>query len=1316
MSNYTFINYQSLRCRATYIAKMVSLAAVLMIANFDLSAQCDFTMACNDGIQVSLDDTSPCDAVITPDMVAENIEGPDSDYTVTVMESDGTVVPNATVTFEHAGDTLTVSVEHNVCQLACWGTIVVEDKLPPVYDCAADPNNSVDVACNADLTPQGPGYNGTVPFPLAQDACSGITYTYTDVTSSLSCVGSYAYQVIRTWVATDIGGNSASCTQTINVERALLSDVIYPMDYVTTLNATDCYTTVDTLSNGAPTPAVSGEPTNTSCSNIVVNYSDFEFEICGNGKKFIRTWTVIDWCTGAFDKIGQTIKIEDVSAPVIVCDEDETILIMDESCTADYVAPFPDDDNIGTDNVISECSSWKYKVLYSISEKLPDGTCPTDFVGTFIEADFNNDGTIDSDGFTSDGTFTAPEIPEGCAWIRYVYRDACGFEEFCSREILVEDGVSPSPACEAFTVVSLDNTGWAKAFAESFDDGSWDNCMVDRFEVRRVDNYCDDEEDLVYGESVHFCCEDVMRNPIRVEMRVYDKAGNYNHCTVNVTVKDAIPPTLTCPTDRVITCIQDQNDLILTGAPSYSNLCGNSYSFSYTDAELFNSCGIGTITRTWTLDAGPDAGVVCTQLITVNNNDPLASNDISWPGNRTITGCSVDDAHPDLINSRPDTDRNNGCTDIAISYTDVIVPIHPSYCFQILRTWKVIDWCTYAPGSASIFEHVQTINVNNNQGPTFTSSCDDVTLDADPGSCDGYVELVATAINDCYGSALTYSWEIDAYDNGTVDFTGVNNNASGTYPAGTHEITFTATNACGTSNTCTYHFTINDNKPPTPICLSDVVWVLGSDGTTEVWASDFDFKSEDTCTPNDQLIFAFDQYGNNQVMYFDCSDIPNGIAASIPLDMYVIDSDGNFDFCSVVLNLQDSGSNNTCPDLVESMARLSGKVMTEDLVALQDIPVQLENIIESNMDMEMTNIDGEYAFDNVGFYNQYEIAPKKNDDPLNGVSTLDLVLIQKHILGIQSFDSPMQLIAADINGSAGVSAVDLIELRKLILGIYEEFPNNESWRFMPTTYEIEDPTSPWGFPEGVGLDSLYLSATDLDFYAIKTGDLNGSAQVGLQSDDNLNSRSVDDVKLLVRDMGEEVVVAFDNAYATDLLGMQFSLKMQGLELSKVEGDVLKLSNYHVAENHFNLSWNDTKSISTSDDEHMTIVFSKLDNDYSIAIDQDMILAEAYDTDLEVYSIVLESRALNAYELDQMTISPNPFAETATISFIKAENENIKLNIFDTNGKHAYQYNGALSVGTNEVIINQSDLPSAGVYYVQLEKDNTTTVQKLIVIR
>ncbi len=119
----------------------------------------------------------------------------------------------------------------------------------------------------------------------------------------------------------------------------------------------------------------------------------------------------------------------------------------------------------------------------------------------------------------------------------------------------------------------------------------------------------------------------------------------------------------------------------------------------------------------------------------------------------------------------------------------------------------------------------------------------------------------------------------------------------------------------------------------------------------------------------------------------------------------------------------------------------------------------------------------------------YTVTPFKNNNPLLGVTTFDLVLIQKHILGTQLLDSPYKIIAADANKNNSVTNQDLIELRKLILMIIENFTSNYSWRFVDKSYQFPNPANPFqtSFPETVTLTTL---PGDANFVAIKIGDVN----------------------------------------------------------------------------------------------------------------------------------------------------------------------------------------------------------------------------------
>ncbi|HNM24504.1 MAG TPA: dockerin type I domain-containing protein, partial [Saprospiraceae bacterium] len=123
----------------------------------------------------------------------------------------------------------------------------------------------------------------------------------------------------------------------------------------------------------------------------------------------------------------------------------------------------------------------------------------------------------------------------------------------------------------------------------------------------------------------------------------------------------------------------------------------------------------------------------------------------------------------------------------------------------------------------------------------------------------------------------------------------------------------------------------------------------------------------------------------------------------------------------------------------------------------------------------------------------------KNSDPLNGISTLDLALIQKQLLGIEPINSPYQIIAADANQDGQVTSFDLVLLKQLILGDNTQLPNGRSWRIIPLDYAFPDPLYPFAppFPEKITVSNTVEPAPDhFYFMGIKIGDVNFSADPG----------------------------------------------------------------------------------------------------------------------------------------------------------------------------------------------------------------------------
>lgn len=168
---------------------------------------------------------------------------------------------------------------------------------------------------------------------------------------------------------------------------------------------------------------------------------------------------------------------------------------------------------------------------------------------------------------------------------------------------------------------------------------------------------------------------------------------------------------------------------------------------------------------------------------------------------------------------------------------------------------------------------------------------------------------------------------------------------------------------------------------------------------------------------------------------------------------------------------------------------ISGTVYRADNAPIGNVPVVLSGSAD---EIVYTDENGQYAF--TVPTGSYSVSVTSNANHQDGVTTLDAVLIQKHILGEQLLDSPYKLLAADVNQSAVINETDIDEVSNVIYGVTLEFPNNNAWRFYPASYQFPDPSNPWleAIPEVINLSDLSSDQT-IDFVGVKTGDVNLSA-------------------------------------------------------------------------------------------------------------------------------------------------------------------------------------------------------------------------------
>jgi hypothetical protein len=902
-------------------------AFIFVFTTGNVSAQCP--LACDNLVQVSLD--ADCKALITPSMILQD-SGINCTYRVVVYDLNNLPIPDNTVRSRHVGKYLTVAVFNGLN--SCWGSILVEDKLPPIIRCP-EPDTFF---CNQ--------LNYTLKSPLVYDSCSAVfKEVISDNIIEYPCDSVWAgKRIIRFYYRDASGNRSDTCSQVVCFRRINPEiDVLWPRDTIF-----DCLV-MDTV----PGPSVTGVPTAGGESlypnwgkvcKIGISYEDQIIPICPKAFKVLRKWTFIDWCRPGGQNIYihyQVIKVIDDRGPIVACAPNITINTDIWTCKGTAI--------LATPTIIQECSKTTVQVGYKIVSQAGSPT----FEGTST----NNITKLQN------GLYSIAGLPLGTSWVVFRVTDECGNYTDCATEVTVEDKVPPVAVCIQKTVVTLTIDGSAKVPAIAFDNRSHDNCGILSFEAKRMDNGvpCNTPNGNEWGPYVYFCCADIGKT-LMVSMRVWDVHGNSNTCMVEIEVQDKLPPIIYCPPDITISCEFDFTDLNVFGTVranaadrkaikiSDPNVIFNGPAL---DGYAYDGCGV-TIKEEVTYDIKCGNGRIyrrfeakdpggltsfCIQTITINDYTP---NNISvqWPNDYVSnTNCMTKPLLSPDVTGKPLIIGADKCANIIQTYDDVVFTLDPDACLKILRKWVVIDWCTYNPNvyrSPGYWTWTQVLKITNNVAPTFFISCTDRIVDVFGPGCQGHIDLRASAKDDCTDSlSLVWYHEVDIDNNGSIDtgYSGPGRDASGVYPVGVHKITFRVTDGCMNSAVCSFLLTVRDGKKPTPYCIGHIVTtVMPSSKNIEIWAKDFNLNSEDNCTPKDSLKYYFLVNGRFEPsLKFDCSNIGKNI-----LRMYVVDKAGNSDYCEVTLEIQDP--NGVCPTGIT----IQGNVTAMNNKGVKDVVVSWE--------------------------------------------------------------------------------------------------------------------------------------------------------------------------------------------------------------------------------------------------------------------------------------------------------------------------------------------------------------------------------------
>jgi hypothetical protein len=414
----------------------------------------------------------------------------------------------------------------------------------------------------------------------------------------------------------------------------------------------------------------------------------------------------------------------------------------------------------------------------------------------------------------------------------------------------------------------------------------------------------------------------------------------------------------------------------------------------------------------------------------------------------------------------------------------------------------------------------------------------------------------------------------------------------------------------------------------------------------------------------------------------------------------------------------------------EPVADISGNLESINGVPVMDVTVDIMPPIGGTPIYSINSL-GNYQFTDMETCEDYMICPVKDINWSNGVTTFDLVLIRKQVLGIQQFNSPYQYIAADMNLSETITNMDMILVQKVILNVVDDFDNLDSWRFMPNDFEFENPNNPWVevIPDRMVIDNLQ-NPTIASFKALKMGDVNFNASPNNYIDTGDRNEKEDLVFTIQNQTlsyGENVQIAFRSENFDEIEGVQFTFNYDPLKLAFSEitaGQLSHLSNhnFHVMEKEgaITFSWvGDSKKMSNSGLFYLN--FDSKANQVElrdlITINSRFTPTKAITKDLNFMNVILEfdnaegSIAQHEYELYQN--QPNPFAGSTFVGFNLPSPTKVILDVYDVTGKVLKTVKGDFERGYNQIPLQKHELPSVGILYYKLETEFGILTRKML---
>lgn len=583
-----------------------------------------------------------------------------------------------------------------------------------------------------------------------------------------------------------------------------------------------------------------------------------------------------------------------------------------------------------------------------------------------------------------------------------------------------------------------------------------------------------------------------------------------------------------------------------------------------------------------------------------------------------------------------------------------------------------------------------------------------------PNDCSALpVKLKASAFGFCpKATGLKYAYEVDLDNNGTIDLKGnsaemIASKGNG-LTFGTHQITWTARDACGRSSKLSKLFTVVDAKKPTVVTKS--FFFADTNCQIKIKAIDLNNFSNDNCTPANQLRFRItkeDQYKQN----FTLAEVL-ALPEEVNYDLTVATSNK---YLVYLIAIDQDNNWSAAVGTFTTSCKFTYDTLNRFIVAMNE---QGKILRTYNVDLngyKLTVNGGHFNLPKSNSKNK--VTPFKVDHPLNGVNSLDIALLSDYVLGVAPLANYNRYLAGDIDGDRKISTGDLQLLSKNVLG--GGTPVGLPWLFFYKSLIInKDSVIATPGTKSPVLDQIdptnssptilsYLPTSPVPdtivYLGIKVGDVDLSSDV--DSIFSIDDRALTAESIKVQDIHftteETLVVPVDFSELNRARAFQGTIHFDAekLELLGIEG--LEPEQYSLADLvNGNLTFLRVATMHAPT-QAVRLIFKALqasDLSQCLSFAKAPLASEVYWSTNQKSMLHLEFQHTEARLYGN---APNPFSERTQISFSLPQEEFVRFVFTDAAGRQLWTKEQRYAAGTHQLEVLSSDLLTSGIILVQL---------------